>query len=1112
MLNNLNKDNVINYLKNNDFKKLYTQELGWNNFDKKISYEFEGIKYNLSGIAEIGDFAIFECKNSKGKTTPSNIRMKLSNQLSKTQFEHLIIFTDSEAQHWYWVKREGKGKPAVARTESYKPKYQSAESLYQKLNHLYYSLEDEDDTITGATSRIRNAFDREQVTKKFYEEFKKQSENFSAFIHGIINTVDKGWYTSLMLNRLMFVYFIQKKGFLNNEPDYLKEKLQEIKQKQGSDKFYSFYRQFLLVLFHKGFSQEVKERSNETRELIGKIPYLNGGLFEEHQLERTSDIQIPDEAFEKIFEFFEKWDWHLDKRDRITEAERGQEPKPEINPDVIGHIFEKYINQKQMGAYYTKEDITEYISKNTVIPYLFEEAKKRDSIAFKPESYIWQMLKENPDRYIYDAVRHGTDKPLPEEIAQGINDVSKRTEWNKSASEDYALPTEIWREVVERRNRYQEIKSKLQNGEITDINDFITYNLDIRQFAEDVISQAESPDVIRAFYFTIAGHRREQGTNQKEDIPAMSILDPTCGSGAFLFAALNILEKLYESCIEKMEAFREENPNRHKDFEKILEEIRKHPNRQYFIYKSIILNNLYGVDIMNEAVEIAKLRLFLKLASCAEVDLSHENCGLEPLPDIDFNIRAGNSLIGFANYKEVEDAVKFSGNNGQTALNLFDPMPEIDDEAEKVAKCFDRFKEMQTQEGISHESIIEAKKDLQSRLDDLNKRLNDYLAKKYLINTDKEEDYEGWKDSHEPFHWFVEFYDVVHRRGGFDVIIGNPPYLEQREVAYKILNLKTVASQAIHTMCMERSNILLQNYGAMSMILPLSIVSTQRMKKIQEIIEENRSLWYANFSWRPAKLFDNVNRALTIFISKHSNSLQTFSTTYQKWTSESREGLMERINYTEVDKERPEIWIPKLSLEIEYSIQKKIQSNEDKLSKFYALKPNNHKIFYRTTGGLYWKIFTNFSPAFRVNGKEGHSSRETNFCIINEQFIEPTIAILSSNTFWWWYTITSNCRDLNPYDLQNFPVPKNILEEQKLISLGKKYIQDLISNSSMLERIQKQTGKTETQCFKIQKSKPIIDEIDKVLAEHYGFTDEELDYIINYDIKYRMGKELEDDE
>ncbi|MCE2484361.1 MAG: hypothetical protein J4F42_02515 [Desulfurellaceae bacterium] len=57
----------------------------------------------------------------------------------------------------------------------------------------------------------------------------------------------------------------------------------------------------------------------------------------------------------------------------------------------------------------------------------------------------------------------------------------------------------------------------------------------------------------------------------------------------------------------------------------------------------------------------------------------------------------------------------------------------------------------------------------------------------------------------------------------------------------------------------------------------------------------------------------------------------------------------------------------------------------------------------------------------------------------------------------------------------------------------------------MFVRNQKKTGRTETQSFKVQKSKPIIDRIDRVLAPHYGFTDEELDFIINYDIKYRMG-------
>ena len=80
-----------------------------------------------------------------------------------------------------------------------------------------------------------------------------------------------------------------------------------------------------------------------------------------------------------------------------------------------------------------------------------------------------------------------------------------------------------------------------------------------------------------------------------------------------------------------------------------------------------------------------------------------------------------------------------------------------------------------------------------------------------------------------------------------------------------------------------------------------------------------------------------------------------------------------------------------------------------------------------------------------------------------------------------------------------------MLYDPQLVELGEMYLQDLQRNSIMQVRVQQRTGRTETQLFKIQKSKHIIDEIDRVLAKHYGFTDEELDFIINYDIKYRMG-------
>ena len=122
--------------------------------------------------------------------------------------------------------------------------------------------------------------------------------------------------------------------------------------------------------------------------------------LEVHDLERDNeDIHIPDEAFQKIFDFFDAYQWHLDDRPLRNDNE--------INPDVLGYIFEKYINQKQMGAYYTKEDITGYISRNTIIPFLFDRAKKECSIAFKPGGGVWRLLADDPDRYFYEAVRHG---------------------------------------------------------------------------------------------------------------------------------------------------------------------------------------------------------------------------------------------------------------------------------------------------------------------------------------------------------------------------------------------------------------------------------------------------------------------------------------------------------------------------------------------------------------------------------------------------------------------------------------------------------------------------------------------------------------------------------
>ena len=94
-----------------------------------------------------------------------------------------------------------------------------------------------------------------------------------------------------MLNRLMYVYFIQRKGFLDDDPDYLRNRLARMRQEYGRDRFYSFYRYFLLRLFHEGLGGKV--RTPELEKLLGKIPYFDGGFFEKHPVvQRYADIRI----------------------------------------------------------------------------------------------------------------------------------------------------------------------------------------------------------------------------------------------------------------------------------------------------------------------------------------------------------------------------------------------------------------------------------------------------------------------------------------------------------------------------------------------------------------------------------------------------------------------------------------------------------------------------------------------------------------------------------------------------------------------------------------------------------------------------------------------------
>ena len=1104
----IRKPQFLNLIRQGDFKELFVTELGWNRYRghaRLPSIFVDDKEYNITAIAERSGFQILYSEVDEIPT--QSMAKKIDTKLRCQALDYICIYRLRGTAHDLWVvpvRTNEKRDLVLVEYDN-----ANAEVVYQKIDGITFDF-DEQTNIVDLRSKVQTAFavNSEKITKDFYAGFKKQHKAFAEFITGIDDYVEtknnrnKQWYASVMLNRLMFCYFIQKKGFLNLDVDYLRNKLNYVRANEGEDKFYNFYRSFLRILFHDGLN--TPKRSSDFEAVFGKIPYLNGGMFDEHQLEADyADIDIPDEAFIGLFDFFDKWNWHLDTR--LTASGK------DINPDVLGYIFEQYINDRaQMGAYYTKEDITEYIGRNCILPYLFDQARtatKDSAKEFAPDGYVWRTLRESGDRYIFDAVKKGYNDfgIIPESIARGIitDDMRKeysetpvgdlpdshiplselRSEWNTRTPEQWGLPNEIWRESIDRLQRCGNILGKINRGEITSINDFITYNLDIRTFASDLIANGDSR-FVGWFYHAL----------QK-----VTILDPTCGSGAFLFAAMNILEPLYEICIDRMQEFNRENPTKFKEeLAEITDKYRS--NIQYFIFKSIILRNLYGVDIMVEATEIAKLRLFLKMVAVVDVERRAENLGLDPLPDIDFNIRCGNTLVGYATKEQLDNDLNHAEDIMQELANQ-DFKQEIEEEMRKVAAAYRIFVFQQLRQEEDMMAFKQAKHDLRKLLKSLNDKLNHRLYSATSPNIS----YDEWLKSHQPFNWLAEFYQIIEGNGGFDVIIGNPPYVEysKRNVNYQISGFETIKASNLYAYVFERSFCIGKDY--IGFIVQLSAIGTESMRPLQRYLRNNSgTLHYGCYPERPQQLFEGACIALSILIVNKKGDGKIYGSGVNRVSEGFRDYLFGQIAFIKINNSdflSDYSLYPKFRRQLERGVFKKL-AVDSTISNYLGTDRNN-AITYRTAGGRYWKIVINRPFA---NMSTSNKTKPLNNSISSFELV----SVLNTNLFWWYYVNFFDLYNFKDYMIFHFMYKSDEnIESKELTRLGKllmkSYERNKVENTQFIQSRQQTTI---FESFNPAQSKSIIDEIDAVLARHYGFTDEELDFIINYDIKYRMGDEL----
>ncbi len=659
---NLDITRVRNLLQEFDFKSIFIEELGWSQpvgARRAVPLQDDGNEYDIQQVAQLSGVIVFEIKPKDGRIPDAKKRAAIHKEISKHHHENLLIFVDGVRTQslWYWVKREN--KKIFPRDHLY-VKGQPGDLFMSKLGSMVVDISELDEAgnipVTEVAGRLKDALDIERVTKKFYREYADERIHFTELIKGIDDDHDRRWYASILLNRLMFIYFLQQKYFLDNgNINYLQNKLSDTKQKHGNNKYYDV---FLKALFFEGFAKPEKERSPEARELLGEIKYLNGGLFLPHRIESDyKNIRMPDKAFENIFQLFGRYSWNL------NDIPGGRDD--EINPDVLGYIFEKYINQKAFGAYYTRPEITEYLCEHTVYKLILDKIN-----------------------------------------TPGIPGVLKPCNFDSIAELLLNLDAALCRELL----------------------------MDI--------------------------------------LPSLSLLDPACGSGAFLVAAMKTLINLYSAIIGKIEFVNDRNLTDWLKKAKV-----EHKSISYFIKKTIITDNLFGVDIMEEAAEIAKLRLFLALvASARSVD------ELEPLPNIDFNILVGNSLIGlmYVNDADYEDRTKQG--------NLFrKSYKEVLAEKNRLIDNYRHTASYATDLRSLRDNIDEKKAEARDTLNDILLAEFKNLGIKFEEATwDTAKNKEGKSKKRPlaikdieiltPFHWGYEFDEIINKRGGFDAIITNPPW------------------------------------------------------------------------------------------------------------------------------------------------------------------------------------------------------------------------------------------------------------------------------------------------------------------------------------------------
>lgn len=870
---------------------------------------------------------------------------------------------------------------------------------------LFPLFADDDAVIT--LDDLEEAFSVERVTKDFFDKYaekfyqvKDYLENNSEFkdesrAHGF--TAEQ--FAKKLLGQIVFLYFLQKKGWLgvkkNSEwgtgsPNFMRKIFQDNQSDGGN-----FFDEVLEPLFYTALNVDRSRRDDLYPRLNLRIPFLNGGLFEEldNYDWQKNNFHIPDEIFSNaklkgcdadgILDIFDRYNFTINE-DEPTEREVA------IDPEMLGKVFENLLdtkNRKSQGAFYTPREIVHYMCRETLISYLVQKTKISE-----------------------DAVRN-----------------------------------------------------------------FILYGDDFKdddpaKLAEEIFSPAKNINRLAEL---------------DKFLQAVKVADLAVGSGAFLLGMLIEITKARKVLNAYL------NFGRQEKFELSL----------YDLKLETIRNSIFACDIDPAAVDIAKLRLWLTIVIDDEPAADKKSFKPKPLPNLDCNIICGNSLIDAFEGVPLIKHSKYLNNTvkGQGLL----VQGEID---RRIADLIQR------QKILFHETDHSRKEELRRRIRDVYDEIvteqlgkNSPLAEKYKLAAQKKS---------LPFIlWQLYFPTVFRDNGGFDIIVGNPPYgakisdADKKFIKKTFLCTKTVpgkqkGSTDTFALFIEKAFDICNTGGIVNLIVPMSVTSSDSMTALHNLLEKNCNvIRVSSFSRRPKPIFESASSRVSILSFKKTLSpVEKFFTTQVMRRSENHsiKNIIDDLKFVDSLKFKMPGRYPKIGTIRQREILEKMFAAHKKIADYSD--EDGNPFYYRVAGGEYFNVITVYPTG---------SSQETSY-FVDKRFTKIIAAILSTSLFWFYqqaYTDGLHIKQTEIDSVPLFDLEKLSAEEMAAVAvLYDEYLTDIERNVSIRSSSANSSyNVAQFKNYKLVKSKALIDKLDDVLGKFYGLTDEEINFVKNFELEFRLS-------